>query len=72
MGLMASEAVMKDLEMLADLAPPRPLWVMEGAKFDHLWMLAHCAGHLWSCWCFGVCCNVDGVMHFLGFALLID
>ena len=65
---MASEAVMKDLAMPADLAPPWPLLlVVEGAEFDHLWMLAHRAGHLWSCWCFWVCCNVDGAMHFVGF-----
>ncbi len=51
MGLMAREAVMKDLEMPADLAPRR-LLVVEGAEFDHVWMLAHCAGRLWSCWHF--------------------
>ena len=55
MGLMASEAVMKNLEMPLDLAPPWPFVVVEGAEFNHLWMLAHLAGHLWSCWPFWVC-----------------
>ncbi len=72
MGLMAREAVMKDMEMPADLAPPRPLVVVEGAEFDHLWMLAHHARCLWTCWHFWLCCNVDEAMHFVGFVCLID
>ena len=72
MGLMTSEAVMKDFEMLADLAPPRPLLVVKGAEFNHLWMLAHRAGRLWSCWHFWVCCDVDGAMHFVEFVCLLD
>ena len=61
------------VDMPADLAPPRPLLlVVEGAEFDHLWMLPHHAGHLWSCWHFLVCCDFDGAMHFVGFVCLLD
>ena len=62
MGLVAREAVMKDLEMPAGLVPSRPLLVVEGAEFDHIWMLSHRPGRLWSCWCFWMCCSVDGVV----------
>ena len=62
MGLVAREAVMKDLEMPAGLVPSRPLLVVEGAEFDHIWMLSHRPGRLWSCWCFWVCCGVDGAI----------
>ena len=64
---------MKDLERQANLVPSWSLLlVVEGAEFDHLWMLAHRTGRLWSCWRFWVCCNVDGVMHFVGFVCSID
>ena len=69
MGLMASVAVMKYLEMPAVLAPPRPLLVVEGDEFDHLWMLAHCAERLWSCWHFWVCCNVLSFKLLFGYLL---
>ena len=50
---MDREVEMKDLERPADSVPSLPLLlVVEGAEFDHLWMLAHHAGHLWSCWHF--------------------
>lgn len=71
MGLVAREAVMKDLEMMAGLVPSRPLLVVEGGEFDHIWMLSHRPGRLWSCWCFWVCWGVDGAILY-GFDRSLD